>query len=195
MDAWAWIVIAVVVVLILAAVAWFVMRQRSRKQLHSRFGPEYDRTVERAGGRRAAEAELGERARERDRLEIRPLPAEARERYSSEWTRIQTQFVDRPDDAVGEADRLVTQVMRDRGYPVDDFERQAALVSVDHPDVVENYRSAHSIHARNEQRLASTDDLRQALLHYRALFDELLGNDQSKNDQSNREGSSRRESA
>ena len=174
MDAWLWIVIAVVVVAAVAAIAFVATRGRKRQQLRQRFGPEYERTVGEVGDRRAAEGELAERAKRREQLDIRPLSAAARDRYAEQWRQVQTRFVDQPDSAVGEADALVSQVMRDRGYPIEDFEAQAGLISVDHPHVVENYRFAHRIYVRNTQNLASTDELRQALLHYRSLFDELL---------------------
>jgi hypothetical protein len=136
--------------------------------LQQRFGPEYERTVERAEDRKQAEADLAARAKRRDELDIRPLPAAARDRYVEEWQRVQSRFVDDPRGAVQEADALIQSVMRERGYPVDDFEQRAADVSVDHPQVVENYRSGH--------RLASgdTEAQRQAMVHYRALFDELV---------------------
>lgn len=176
MDAWIWVLVIVVAVLVLVAL-WLALSARRRAaSLRDRFGPEYERTVERAGGRRAAEAELDERARQRERFDVRPLAPAARQRYAQAWQQVQAHFVDRPDDAVDEADVLVAEVMRERGYPVEDFESRAALVSVDHPDVVENYRAPHAVQARNAERLADTDELRRAL-HYRALFDELLGDD------------------
>jgi hypothetical protein len=174
MQTWAWILIAVaagVVVLLLAAVAW--TRTRTAR-LRDRFGPEYDRTVERRGGRRPGEAELGSRLERRERLEIRPLSGASRERYLESWKEVQMQFVDDPAGAVAGADRLIGSVMSERGYPMDDFERRAADISVDHPHVVERYRSAHGIAEKNEREEATTEDLRQAFKHYRALFEELL---------------------
>lgn len=169
-----WILIAAIALVVLALVAFVVVRQRKRAQLKDRFGPEYDRTIDRSGDRKAAEGELKARAQRRAQLDIRPLRVEARDRYAAEWKAVQARFVDEPDTAVVEADTLVARVMRDRGYPVDDFEAQADLVSVDHPDLVENYRAAHDVHERNRKQLATTDDLRNALLRYRSLFDELL---------------------
>jgi hypothetical protein len=143
--------------------------------LQARFGPEYDRGIKEGGSRRKAEAELAGRANRRDKLDIRPLTEAARQRYAVQWAELQSRFVDRPVVAVVDADELVTQVMRDRGYPVDDFESQADLVSVDHPDVVvQNYRTGHAIHAKTTTGEASTEDLRQAVVSYRALFEELL---------------------
>lgn len=175
MPGWAWILIVVAVALVLLAViASIVTRNRRRAQLREQFGPEYDRTVDRAGGRGSAEAELQERARQRERLDIIPLEPEAQRRYSESWREVQTRFVDDPGGAVNEADRLVTDVMRDRGYPIEDFDRRAADISVDHPGVTENYRAAHDIYLKNDRGDAGTEDLRQAFVHYRALFEELL---------------------
>lgn len=181
MEGWEWALVAAAVVVVLVIVA-LVLAGRSkqrRKRLEDRFGPEYQRTVERAGNRRSAEDDLLSRAEQREQLDIRPLSAGARDRYAEEWQRIQVHFVDQPDTAVSDADRLVSVVMRERGYPVENFDDQADLVSVDHPDVVENYRVAHAVHLRNQERLAGTDDLRLALLRYRSLFDELLIDDGS----------------
>ena len=169
------VVVAIVVVLVLLALlAFFAGRQRRSRRLQATFGPEYDRTVEQAGDRRAAEAELQERAERRQQLEIVALEPEARTRYIEAWRNTQAQFVDEPVEATREADRLITSVMRDRGYPVDDFEQRAADISVDHPQVVDDYRAAHAIAAANDRSEASTEDLRQALVHYRSLFEELL---------------------
>jgi hypothetical protein len=169
------LVIAIVVVLVLLALlAFFAGRQRRSRRLQDTFGPEYDRTVEQTGDRRAAEAELRERTERRETFDIVPLEPEARARYIEAWRNTQAQFVDEPVVATREADRLITSVMRDRGYPVDDFEQRAADLSVDHPQVVDDYRAAHAIAAANDRSEASTEDLRQALVHYRSLFEELL---------------------
>jgi hypothetical protein len=173
MPTWAWILIAAAIV-VAAALAFVALRRRRTAQLRERFGPEYDRALEERGGRREAEAELGSRLDRRERLEIRPLAADARERYQASWTRAQREFVDDPAAAVARGDELVVSVMRDRGYPMDDFEQRVEDISVDHPDVVERYRSAHGIAQKNEQGEATTEDLRQALKHYRALFEHLL---------------------
>lgn len=173
MPVWAWILIGVGVVVVVA-LAWLGVDRRRSRHLQERFGPEYRRTVAERGDRRAAESELREREQVRERLEIRPLSERQRERYGSEWEQVQSDFVDNPSDAVAEADRLVAEVMRERGYPVDDFEQQAALVSVDHPDVVANYREGHAIYLSFDGGDTSTEDLRRAMQHYRALFDDLL---------------------
>ena len=165
-----WVLIALVVVL-LAVVGLLAYRQQRSAQLRKGFGPEYDRVVEERGDQRAAESELLERRERRRSYDIKPLGAAARDRYAERWRATQAQFVDQPASALGDADTLVAEVMRERGYPVEDFEQQAADVSVDHPQVVDHYRSAHAIHTKQR---ASTEDLRQAMVHYRALFDDLL---------------------
>lgn len=177
MDAVIWVVI-VVALIVLAALAWTWSRRSRSKRLQKDFGPEYDRTVDERGGRRAAESDLRERAERRESLELRPLAPAARDRYAREWGDVQRRFVDEPGGSVGEADRLVTQVMSERGYPMDDFDQQADLVSVDHPAVVEDYRAGHATFDAHGRGEASTEDLRQAMVHYRALFDELLGSEQ-----------------
>lgn len=170
-----WLIIAVLAIaLVVAGVV--IARQRRSQRLQEGFGPEYGRALTEKGDRRAAEAELLERRDRRARLDIRELDPRSRERYAERWRDVQRTFVDDPRVAVGEADRLVSEVMRDRGYPVEeDFERRAADVSVDHPTVVENYRAAHAISLRAARGEAETEDLRQALVHFRALFEELLG--------------------
>ena len=168
------VIAIIVVVVLLALLAFFAGRQRRSRQLKDTFGPEYERTVSQAGDRRAAEAELLERAERRQKLDIIPLEPEARTRYIEAWRNTQARFVDEPAEATREADRLITSVMRDRGYPVDDFDQRAADISVDHPQVVDDYRAAHAIAAANDRSEASTEDLRQALVHYRSLFEELL---------------------
>ena len=168
---WILIVIAAVVVVAVVAVA---ARQRRTAALRQRFGPEYDRAVEARQDRRTAEADLRDREKQRGQLDIRPLPEDMRARFAEEWREVQERFVDQPSEAVVAADRLVHSVMETRGYPMADFDAQADLVSVDHPDVVENYRVAQAIYERARQQQASTEDLREALLRYRSLFDELL---------------------
>jgi hypothetical protein len=175
MPTWAWIIIvAAAALLVVLAVAAIYTRTRRTRSLQERFGPEYERTVEEQGRRRDAERELAERERQRERLDIIPLSQEARDRYAESWTTVQTQFVDDPAGAVREADRLVNDVMRERGYPIDDFEQRAADISVDHPNVVENYRAGHALYLKEDRGEADTEDLRQAFVHYRALFSELL---------------------
>ncbi len=174
MAAWVWVIVIVAIVAIVALVVWSAMRKRRTRSLQQSFGPEYERTMQTTGGRRQAEAELDARRKRRQQLDIRPLAPASRQRYSEQWSATQSRFVDSPADAVREADVLVIQVMRERGYPVDGFEQRSSDVSVDHPDVVENYRSAHAISLANDQGQAGTEDLRQAMVHYRALFQDLL---------------------
>ena len=173
MDVWVWIVIAVVAVAVVAAAVagWQATR---RRRLRQTFGPEYDRAVADAPTRREAESELDERLKRRDELQVRPLSPQAAERYEREWEDVQARFVDDPIGATRESDRLVQQVMSERGYPMDDFDRRADLISVDHPTVVADYRQAHDTYLAHDRGDASTDDLRHAMLHYRSLFDELL---------------------
>lgn len=160
-------------VAVLAIALMYFMRRRS-KGLRAHFGPEYDRLIDEKGSRRRAEAELGQREKRVKQLSIRPLPRDVSARYVRKWNEQQARFVDEPKAAVVGADRLVEEVMKERGYPVGEFEQRAADVSVDHPRVVENYRAAHEIALRDQRGQASTDDLRAAMLHYRELFRELL---------------------
>jgi hypothetical protein len=167
MPVWGWILIAaMVIVVVIAGVLVMAMpasRRKRTERLKQKFGPEYERTVSEAGEQQAAEKELVAREHKRDKLDIHPLTAGAREGYA-----------DHPSSAVGDADRLVTEVMRERGYPVDDFDQRAADISVDHPTVVENYRAAHAINLAHQQGEVGTEKQRQAFVHYRALFDKLL---------------------
>jgi cytoskeletal protein RodZ len=174
MDPIVWIVIAVVAVLVVGALVWVAMNNRRTEQLREQFGPEYDRTVEQTGDRRDAESELAERRARREDLDIRPLDAATRQRYAEQWRDVQARFVDEPAAALTQANGLVIMVMRDRGYPTEDFEQRAADVSVDHPQVVENYRAANTISERVDSDRASTEDMRQGLVYYRSLFAELL---------------------
>jgi hypothetical protein len=168
MPGWGWALVAVGAIIVIALVVWQGMKARRTRTLQGRFGPEYDRTLERADDKREAEADLAARAKRRDELDIRPLPSASRDRYVEEWQHVQARFVDDPGGAVREADTLIQSVMRERGYPVDDFEQRAADISVDHPHVVENYRSGHRL------RSGDTEQQRQAMVHYRRLFDELV---------------------
>jgi hypothetical protein len=166
------IIIAIVVVLALAAIAGYFYRgQRLRK----RFGPEYDRMVESSGSRFKAEQELRDRERRHRGLTLRELPAEARERYSAEWVQIQAMFVDDPRTATAQADALITRVMAERGYPTEKFDQRAADLSVEHAGTVDRYRRAHELSLRNDQGDADTEELRNALVDYRALVADLLG--------------------
>jgi hypothetical protein len=173
MDTVTLILTVVIVILLVALVAALVSKRRS-STLKERFGPEYERTVAERGDQRSAESELRDRAKQRDRLDIRPLEPAQRERYQMSWRETQARFVDEPGPAVHEAHVLIAQVMRDRGYPVDDFETRSDELSVDHPDVVQNYRAAQHISTANDRGDASTEDLRQAMVHFRSLFDRLL---------------------
>jgi hypothetical protein len=181
MDAIVWIVIAVVVVLVVVVALAAASSRRRRHHLQTRFGSEYDRTVDGADRRREAERELREREARHDELDLKPLSEASRQRYTQQWQEMQSGFVDRPQVAVADADRLITDLMRERGYPVDDFDTRSELVSVDHPDVVENYRTAHGIAVRTVEGRTSTEDLRQAVLSYRALFEEMLVEEPSNN--------------
>ena len=168
-----WVVIAIAVVAVIALVA-VGARKRRTAMLRDRFGPEYDRAVENRDDRRAAEADLRAREKQRAQFDVKPLPEATRLRFADEWRDVQERFVDQPAQAATDADTLITRVMEARGYPMKDFDAQAELVSVDHPDTVENYRFAHAVRQRSETQQASTEDLREALLRYRSLFDELL---------------------
>jgi hypothetical protein len=173
MDPTLWYVVIIILAVVVGAAFFYVQQQKSR-QLRARFGSEYDRSLQETGDRRRAEAELAKREERVAHLDIRPLLPQDRERFSDAWRSVQAQFVDDPGRAIAEADRLVTEVMRVRGYPVGDFEQRAADISVDHPQVVENYRAAVAIARRNSRGEATTEELRQAMVHYRALFEELL---------------------
>jgi FtsZ-interacting cell division protein ZipA len=176
MDTWVWIVIAVAVIVVLAVI-WGATRAKRSRALKDTFGSEYDRTVDKAGGRRAAEKDLLDRQKRHDELDIRPLSPESRERYVRRWQSTQARFVDDPKGAVAEADTLVQEVMQERGYPTKDFERRVDDISVDHPDLVEKYRTAHGIAQATERGEASTEDMRHSVRHYRALFAQLLDTD------------------
>jgi hypothetical protein len=167
-------VIAVAAAVVVLLAIWSAVRASRRRRLQSAFGPEYDRAVADSPTRREAEAELAERQKRREEFDIRPLSPGARDRYLREWEAAQARFVDDPQQAVGEADELIQQVMRDRGYPVEDFDQRAADLSVDHPQVVDNYRAGHAISRKTVRGDVDTEELRQAMVHYRALFEELL---------------------
>ncbi len=166
--------VAVVLLVIIAIALYVRKRNKTTAELRDRFGPEYDRAVRQHGSERKAEAKLADRETRVELLKIRDLDLIERERYMSEWQVVQSRFVDYPKGAVTEADELVCSLMQTRGYPVTDFDQRAADISVDHPRVVENYRSAHDIALRLGRGEASTEDLRTAMIHYRSLFDELV---------------------
>jgi hypothetical protein len=165
------VVVAAVVIIVIAAL---LVRKRKSDQLKRRFGSEYDRVVQQHGGARHAEDVLAQREKRVEKFPIHPLPAGDRERYAEEWALVQKRFVDDPSAAVTEADKLVTTVMGARGYPMVDFEQRAADVSVHYPGVVQNYRSAREIVQRHGNGQATTEDLRQAMVYFRSLFEELL---------------------
>src|SRR5262245_17898752 len=169
-----WLVIAVVVIVV-AAAGWYWARKTRTQRLRRRFGQEYDRTVRQQGDLNRAEAALEARAKRVERLHIRSLNEDDQRRFSNAWREVQTRFVDDPDGAVTAADRLVGEVMSTRSYPVGDFEQRVEDISVDHPNVVMNYRAAREVAEQHAAGRASTEDLRQAMVHYRALFSELLG--------------------
>lgn len=167
-----WLIIAIAVIAVVGA--WLVVRTRRSGRLRARFGSEYDRTVRAEGDRRKAEAALEARAVRVESLHIRPLAPDDALRFDEAWRRIQARFVDDPHGASSEADRLVGEVMAARGYPLGDFEQRVADISVDHPDVVMNYRAAREIAMLHERGEASTEELRQGMVHFRALFRDLL---------------------
>jgi hypothetical protein len=170
------LIIGLAVIVVVGIAAWLFFRKRRSGRLRSQFGgAEYDRAVKEDGSRRHAEAGLKERAQRVESLNIRALAPGDRARFVESWSRVQARFVDGPGGAVTEADQLLGDVMSTRGYPVTDFEQQAADISVDHPLVMENYRTAHAIAVRQTQGQANTEDLRQAMIHYRTLFEELVG--------------------
>jgi hypothetical protein len=166
------IILPIVGVIAVAAVAASLLMRR--RQLRERFGPEYERTVEDADSRMAGERELRAREKRHDALNIKPLDNIDRDRYTRDWTSVQEEFVDRPEDAVHHADRLVTSLMHERGYPTQDFEQQLKDLSVEHGRTLEHYRAAHDVDALSTRHEATTEQLRGAMVHYRALFDELL---------------------
>jgi hypothetical protein len=165
----------VLIVLVAGAVAWLVVQRQRSANLKRRFGPEYERAVKEYGGRTKAEAELTKREQRVAGLKIIPVTAADAARFSNAWSSLQGRFVDDPKGVVAEADLLVRELMVKRGYPMGDFELRSADISVDHPSVVKNYRAAQSIAARNSRAEADTEELRTAVVHYRTLFDELLG--------------------
>jgi hypothetical protein len=173
-------VIVLALVVVVAAVAGWVAWKRTRTSHLRELGPEYDRTVAESPSQREGEVALDDRRKRREELEIRPLTPGACRRYDEEWRAVQARFVDDPIGSVGDADGLVERVMAERGYPMEEFEAQAELVSVDHPEVVQNYRSAHEIYSAHGRGEASTEDLRQAMVHLPLAFEKLLESDDEK---------------
>jgi len=176
MDNTTLIIIVVVVLVIIGAVLGVVFSRRRRSdRLHERFGPEYDHTVQTLGDEKKAQTELNARQKHVEALNIRPLSVSERERYLAEWTAVQSKFVDEPGQAIVDADRLIMEVMQVRAYPVSNFEQRAADISVSYPALVSNYRAARVIALKNKEGQADTEELRQAMIYYRSLFEELLG--------------------
>jgi hypothetical protein len=179
MPTWGWVLIAVAVVVVVGVAVWQWTLRRRTEHLQGQFGSEYDRLVESTDSRREAEAELVAREERHEQLDLRPLSASSRDGYVERWRAVQTQFVDDPHTAVASADSVIQSVMHDCGYPVDDFDQRASDLSVDHPDVVEHYREGHRLATQSARDGDSTEDLRRAMQHYRALFEELVGSSAS----------------
>jgi hypothetical protein len=171
------VIIAVVLVLVIigAVLGPVLARRKKTERLQDHFGPEYDHTVQTMGNEKKAQTELDERQKHVATLDIRPLSASERERYLADWTAVQSKFVDEPGQAIVDADHLIMEVMQLRNYPISDFDQRAADLSVDYPALVTNYRAAREIAIKNDQHLADTEELRQAMIYYRSLFEELLG--------------------
>jgi hypothetical protein len=171
-----YIIVAVVLVVLIAGTILgpiFARRQHA-KRLQDQFGSEYDHTIEILGDEKKAHAELDERQKHVASLDIQPLTAKQHDRYTADWIEVQSKFVDEPGQAILDADRLIMEVMQLRAYPISDFEQRAADISVNYPELVSNYRAARMIALKNEQHQADTEELRQAMIYYRSLFDELL---------------------
>jgi len=173
MDTVVIIIVIVVVLLVVAAAAYWYQRRRS-DQLQERFGPEYELAVEESGDRRAAERDLRERQHRRSKLDVHPLSDESATQYRAEWNALQQGFVDKPGTSVAEADRLVLRIMREAGYPVDEFDQRVNDISVDHPEVATRYREAHQVAVAQQRGETDTEELRQAVTAYRQLVDKLL---------------------
>jgi hypothetical protein len=179
------ILIGIAVVVLAGLGVWFAIPRKRSQKLREKFGPEYDYTMKKEGDQRAAEAALREREKRVSALEIRELDSEQWDRYVQEWTEVQAAFVDDPSKAVEQANRLITEVMIARGFPVADFEQRAADLSVLYPNFVPNYRQAYAIAKKNQEKGASTEELRQAMVNYHSLFEELLGLTEVKKEQAN----------
>ena len=176
------IIVLVLVILVVVVIALVARQFARRKALQKTFGPEYDRVVAEKDNRSAAEQELRDRERRHSELELTPLSPESKARYAASWEEVQIRFVDAPDDAVATADDLVTRLIAERGYPTGSYDDQLATLSVEHAKTLEHYRDAHEISRRSERGEATTEDLRQALVHYRVLFADLLGADPVRTD-------------
>lgn len=171
------VVVVVIAIIVVAAIGYVSSRKRRSQKLREHFGPEYERVLKQQGDPRKAEGVLEFREKRRGKFKIRPLSESDRENFTVRWREVQARFVDDPRGAVTVADTLVTDVMQARGYPIGEFEQRAADLSVDYPTIVDNYRAGHEISMRHSAGQASTEDLRQAMMHYRVLFEELLGQD------------------
>jgi hypothetical protein len=177
MPTWGWILIVIAAALVAGAAVWLVASRKRTAHLQEQFGPEYNRVTSASESRREAEGELSRREERWEKIDVQPLPEESRARYAEEWKVVQAEFVDEPGRAVARADSLLQQVMAERGYPVEKFDQRVADLSVDHPKVVENYREGHRLATKNQGNGSDTEDLRQAMRHYRALFEELVEGD------------------
>lgn len=174
-----WIVTGIVILVVIGVGVYFAVGRGRTQSLRSRFGPEYDRTVEATGDQREAERELDARQERRRKFDIRELEPAVQSQYAAQWLAVQARFVDEPAQALREADGMVTEIMSKRGYPMDDFEQMAADVSVDHPREIEAYRAAHAVSEASSRDEASTEDMRLGIQHYRSLFESLLGQETS----------------
>lgn len=183
MDTWAWIIVLIAVVVVVAALVYVLTLRWRSMQLKRRFGPEYDRAVESTRERRDVEEDLHDIADRRDRTEITPLSADARRQYAADWEAIQNRFADEPGPAVAAADDLIVSVMAERGYPVDNFRQRAEMVSADHPEIVSHYRAANALRRKGPD--ATTEELREAFVHYRALFDQMIADVDADDDAAN----------
>ena len=168
------LILIFVALVVIGGIAFMMFQRRRSQRLHERFGPEYDRAVEDLGGRSKAEAELARREKRVEKLHIRPLSLEQREHFVADWQRVQAEFVDDPGRSINHADSLLAEVMTIRGYPMEDFDQLSGDISVDHPQVMEHYREGHEITSKHRRGEANTEELRQAMIHYRALFEELV---------------------
>jgi FtsZ-interacting cell division protein ZipA len=173
------IAVVVIAVIVVAAIGFISSRKRRSRKLREHFGPEYERVLKQEGDQRRAEGVLQFREKRREKFKIRPISASDRENFTVRWREVQARFVDDPRGAVTVADSLVTDAMQARGYPIGEFDQRAADLSVDYPTIVDNYRAGHEIAMRHSEGKASTEDLRQAMMHYRVLFEELLGEDKT----------------
>ncbi|WP_158890910.1 hypothetical protein [Amycolatopsis anabasis] len=192
MPTWLLVVIILIAIAVLGAVTWLVTLELQRKRLRDRFGPEYERTVRDRDSRRDAERELAAREKRHAELDIRPLSPSAHERYAQRWALIQEQFVDRPARAVAEADRVLVELMAERGYPTEGYDQQLADLSVQHARTLEHYRSAHETMRNHEHTEASTEKLRDAMVRYRTVFEDLLADGAEPGDHDRRDARARR---